>query len=421
MRGTTPVPAAVLRRIEVGTQDLLRLLRFAAEDRAVVQAGRLEAAFRKQLDMAALVQEEADAAGVRALVGVPAAWMTAVWEALSPHCYATLLPRPAAAAPAAEGDRKGPVGVVVFNWAAALERVAAEVPYEGWTEQQLMTAVAEWQREVEQHPPAWLPHFSGADSLACFVRRHFPHLLVVTRSAVTGAAIFHAAGCNSVSPTWLQSPAAASTAEARRLSSVCAGLQHALHTLGRGHQLPVWTDAEVVAPLLAAETGLASAEPSAWREVWARHPDLRGAFQLSAYVRVRAVRSAERLLVIVDATSLDAPAVVSLLAAVTAGAASGAGTSVKLLRRAATPPAEALQALREAVAQAVGPAALVEDVVVDALLEPQHMLGALLDAEAATASEQRVVLLCGTKGRSAFNEALAEAKLPVKVLTPTAA
>lgn len=469
------MPPAVLRRITEGQADLLRLLRCATDGGAAAPAGRLEAAFCKQLDLQGMAQTELVAPGSRVRPAVPSAWMASIWDALALHCYFTpSVPGTVNTTEIGHKDNGAArVAVAAFDWAAAVCLMASRLPYEGLSEREVGSLLKAHYRSLEARPPLWLPHFSRADSFAQFLHRRFPHVLLVTRSAVTREALIHCVGRNSVSPTWLPDQgerrgAASSSATPRHLSPACVGLQYALQIVGRGHQLPVWTDAEAVAPLLPISSGLSTARPSEWREAWLRNSDLRGTFHLDGYVRVRALPTAARLLVIVDATTVDEvmmPVLLGACAEVTRLRSEGsANMTVKLLCR-ATSAGAAMGPLRGTLASSLGASALIDDVVVDQLLEPQHMLGALLDAEvnataavktedppnatsrreetgkdapakpfddsfAASSSSSATVLarsplqvlvMCGDDVRAAFAETLAEAKvegLDVTLVTP---
>ncbi|KPA78186.1 hypothetical protein ABB37_06352 [Leptomonas pyrrhocoris] len=464
---TQDVPAAVQQRISSHKHDLLRLFHYAAEETAAtVPAVRLEAAFRQQLDFPELAKRQTPP-GSRVRPVIPQSWMAAVWDTLAPHCYftsigtttATALPssdsgsakdKSSTSSAAANTDGVRAAHVCVFNWAAAMAQLAVWLPYEGWSEQQVYTHLRLHHKVVETHSPLWLPRYTGADSLAKFIHDRYSSLIVVTRSAVTGEPIFHRVGRNSVSVTWVPervpqaSSSSPSLSAARRGSLACANVQHALHTLGRGHQLPVWTDAAEIAPLLSVRSGLASASPAAWKTAWLEDAELRGSFHLDSYVRLRAAPSSSRLLIIVDTTTFMADASVSSSSLLqTFGEAlrgcanprCGTATSVRLLTRSASPEA-AMEPLRAILTDVLGAAAVIEDVVVDALLEPQHVLGALLDAQAAADSTRRnnttgsgkgvgavegeagnpptwetqVLVFCGDASRAAFEETLKDVK-----------
>lgn len=326
----------------------------------------------------------------------------AVWRVLQHDCYFARKQTPssttttaAAADAAAAGDVSGQsLCVVPLSWRGVLERLAAQIPYEGWTEAAVLAHLQSTNPIWVAFPPLWLPAYgSGATSFPAFVRQHFSTVLTITRSAVTGELLFHRAGHNSVAVTWRPSGAAAG-AEAEsvavRPSEVCDAVQHALHTLGRGHQLPLWTDVAAVAPLLPVRTGLSSGSTAAWHAAFVQNAELRGCFRLEAYVRVRASPSWRRWTVVVDSTTLTPAEVTALLTAAAATAAAEEGgaappTSVQLLRRAGTP----REAYQRACCAAAGPATLVQDVIVDALLEPQHLLAALVESVAAEVAQKR--------------------------------
>ncbi|KPI89568.1 hypothetical protein ABL78_1336 [Leptomonas seymouri] len=464
------VPAAVLQRISASKHDLLRLFHYATDEKtAAVPTGRLEAAFRKQLELQELARQQMSLDS-RVQPAVPETWVAAVWDVLAPHCYFHRMSAAAASGSspsAASKDDAHAVHVCPFNWAAAVEQLASSLPYEGWSEQQVYAHLRQRHKVMEAHSPLWLPRYTQADSLARFICNRYSNLILLTRSAVTGEPVFHRVGRNSVSVTWAPGgvlrTSTSSLSSAQRSSLACANIQHALHTLGRGHQLPVWTDAAELASLLSTRSGLASADPTAWREAWRQDAELRGAFHLDGYVRLRAAPVLLRRLILVDTTTL-VPAASSLSPLHIFGeelrcrrtAAAGGATSVKLLRRTASPDT-VLQSYRRLLEGALGAATVMEDVVVDALLEPHHVLGALLDAEAAAVSsgntrqigaqnmniggggdggscvvegdaeggpvpETQVLILCGDASRAAFEETLAGVQrdgMAVTLLTPT--
>jgi hypothetical protein len=486
------VPTTVLQRVNGSKQELLRLLQHATEGGAVsAPVVRVEAMLRQQLGLYELAQCQTSSSSVT----IPPSWMAAVWAALAPHCLLS-----AAKADASDVARRGrssssssssstqsaavSVQVVPFDWAAAVESLAARLPYEGWSEMQVYADLHMHHRIIDTHTLVWLPRFTQADSLAHFLHKYFSRVVVVTRSAVTGHPLVHCVGRNSVSVTWsgvsasesaaAMSSSSSSSSAKRTSSAACDALQHALHTLGRGHQLPVWSDSTELAPLMSARSGLSTAQPHVWKSAWLQDAQLRRCFHLSGYVRVRATPVSSRLLIIIDATALegtdDAAAstwqwleeALERPDIATAVAAAGTGTSIKLLTRPSTSPSTLLRIQQLTASTLGGGAAVVVDtVVVDALLESHHMLGALLEAEAAAGGgaattriskphvatktgddtrggadddkdettgaaveAARVFVLCGAASRGVFEETLKEvqrAGLQMTLLTPTAA
>ncbi|KAL7705587.1 hypothetical protein N2W54_003786 [Lotmaria passim] len=480
------VPPVVQQRINSNKLELLRLLRCATEDSATTTApaSKLDAVFRTQLEFADLAQRFAAtpssaAPSSQSRSGVPSSWTAAMWTSLAPHCYFTMVNAAPISAPhndsktssqsafssraqtrTADRDRnsKQVVCVCPFDWASAVEHLAASLPYEGWSEQQAYTHLRLHHRVLETHTPVWLPRYTQADSLARFLHQHFAALILVTRSAVTGEPILHRVGHNSVAITWtagkpnpttLSSSASSlspsvSALRTDRPSVACTALQHALHVLGRGHQLPVWTDASALVPLLSTQSGFTSASPTLWRTAWLRDAALRGCFHIDAYVRLRALPPSSRILWVVDTTTVSLPALQASLEKDDAAfvkrnapAAGGVGATVKLLVRSQTS-ASMVQDFHRFFTEQLGASAVVDTVVVDALLEPQHLLGALLEAESVAAAAQharpdsdkgsgvteaQVRVVCGEASRDVFAETLKDVKLPgleVSLLSTTA-
>ncbi|KAG5505698.1 hypothetical protein JKF63_05033 [Porcisia hertigi] len=436
------VPNDVTRRVTGNKQEMLRLLRLAAGHGAVPVA-KIEEVFGKHLGF--LETKVASAEGGRPLLPTSSLWRSTVWQTLRLHCYFTWI--------VAEGgsgcNTKGRVrGVVPLDWASVLDHVASRIPYEGWSEPELHACLRGGWPILARYTPAWSTQYSGVDSFAQFVHRHFSRTVTMTRSAVTGEALYHRTGHNSVSVTWRALPDGSSQPQALSGAtdgySACAAVQHALHILGRGHQLPVWTDVDEVAPLLLNNSGLADGRPCTWQETFAKDPELRGAFHLESYVRVRATESHQRLLAIVDCTSLSAADLGALLKQ---HPMRGGDVTIKLLIRAGIAP-ESHEAYARTCIEAAGPSALVEDVLVDALLGPEHLLAALLETVAAgrahneaspaaaaqpaegssvedgespkskggsgpmSSTQMPVVLFCGTASREAFTAVLEEVRSP---------
>ncbi|KAG5479769.1 hypothetical protein LSCM4_05777 [Leishmania orientalis] len=451
------IPNDVLQRVAGHKQEMLRLLRLAA-GQAAAPVEKMEDVFKRHLGFAET--DAASARGERAASTTACGWRTAAWRALRLECYFT----PASVGSGSEGNARGcAMSVVPLDWAAALRRVATQIPYEGWTEQELLAYMRRNWPILQKHAPVWSPRYSGVSSFAQLIHRHFSSIVIVTRSAVTGEVLYHRTGHNSVSVTWRASLDASgkssAPSHAPEASEACAAVQHALHILGRGHQLPVWTDVQEVAPLLSAQSGLADEHPSVWHEAFAKDAELRGTFQLEGYVRVRAAQNDQRFMTIVDCTSVSPAELTALLRQ---HPMRSGKVSVKLLLRDGMSP-ELREAYVRACTEAVGPSSLVEDVVVDALLEPGHLLAALLDmvvtgmthdvasaaasaaqlAESSAAVEDAVpetsegdaplpsspsaplpvMVLCGAASREAIAavvEAVGSPKVAITVLTPEA-
>ncbi|AYU78527.1 RESC17 [Leishmania donovani] len=446
------IPSDVLQRVAGRKQEMLRLLRLAA-GHAAAPAEKMEGVFERHCGF--VDTKAASTGNERAPSTTAAAWRTAVWRTLQLHCYFTLT--------VIENGRGGNakdrvVSVVPFSWASTLCQVATQIPYEGWTEQELLARLRSNWPILKTYTPVWSTRYSGVNSLAQLVYRHFSSILTVTRSAVTGEVLYHRTGHNSVSVTWRASPDASAKTQAPSgapgANEASAAVQYALHTLGRGHQLPVWTDVDQVAPLLSAQSGLADGRPSTWQEAFAKDAELRGTFQLEGYVRVRAIQDQQRFMAIVDCTSVSSAELRALLRQ---HPMRGGGVSVKLLLRDGMAP-ESHEAYAKTCKEALGPSTLIEDVLVDALLEPEHLFAALLEAVAtdmardvASAAQPAectavsedveseapekggmllpsspltpvpVIVLCGAASREAFAAVVADvpsSKVAITVLTP---
>ncbi|CAJ1024945.1 hypothetical protein Q4I30_003697 [Leishmania utingensis] len=446
----------MLLRVAGHTQEMLRLLHLAA-GHAAVPVEKMEDAFERHFGF---VETRGTSTGSERVASTTAAaWRTAVWRTLQLHCYFTQI----VVESRSGGNAKNYVlSVVPLDWAAALRRVAALIPYEGWTEKELIARLRSSWPILEKYAPMWSTGYSDVNSFAQLVYRHFSSIVTVTRSAVTDEVLYHRTGQNSVSVTWQASPDASAKpqalAGAPEASEACAAVQHALHTLGRGHQLPVWTDVDQVAPLLSVQSGLADGRPSTWQEAFAKDAELRGAFHLEGYVRVRAIENHQRFMAIVDCTSVSTAEVKALIRQ---HPVRGGGVSVKLLLRDDMAP-ESHEAYVRTCTDAAGSSTLVEGVLVDALLEPKHLLAALLETAAtdmernvggatvaqpvesttvaantdSEASEEgsaslpfspstpmRVMVLCGAASREAFAGVVGEArssKVAITLLTPEA-
>ncbi|CBZ26808.1 conserved hypothetical protein [Leishmania mexicana MHOM/GT/2001/U1103] len=444
----------MLQRVAGRKQEMLRLLRLAAGHGAA-PAEKMESVFERHCGF---VDTKAASAGNGLGPSTTAAvWRAAVWRSLQLHCYFTLT--------GIENGRGGNakdrvMSVVPFNWTSTLCQVATQIPFEGWTEQELLARLRSNWPILETYAPVWSTRYSGVNSLAQLVHRRFSSILTVTRSAVTGEVLYHRTGYNSVSVTWRASADASAKTQAPSgapgTNEASAALQYALHTLGRGHQLPVWTDVDQVAPLLPAQSGLADGRPSTWQEAFAKDAELRGTFQLEGYVRVRATQGHQRFMAIVDCTSVSSAELRALLRQ---HPMRGGGVSVKLLLRNGMAP-ESHEAYVQTCKEVSGPSTLIEDVLVDALLEPEHLLAALLEAvttdmarDVASAAKPAkgtavsedgeseasekggmllpsspvtpvpVMVLCGAASREAFAAVVKEvpsSKVAITVLTPEA-
>ncbi|GET88295.1 hypothetical protein, conserved [Leishmania tarentolae] len=446
------IPNDVLHRVTGCKQEMLRLLRLAA-GHAAAPVEKVEGVFERHCGF---VDTKASNTGSeRAPSSTAVVWRAAIWRTLQLHCYFTLT-----VMERGKGSisRDRVLSVVPFDWASVLCHVSTQIPYEGWGEQELLARLRSNWPILEAYTPVWTTGYSDIDSLAQLVHRHFRSIVTVTRSAVTSEVLYHRTGHNSVSVTWqasLDTSVKAQTwAGAPGAHEASSAVQYALHTLGRGHQLPVWTDVDQVAPLLSAPSGLANGRPATWQEAFAKDAQLRGTFQLEGYVRVRASQSHKRFMFIVDCTSVSNAELKALLRQ---HPMQGSATIVKLLLRDGMAP-DAHEAYVQTCKEAAGPSTLIEDVLVDALLEPEHLLAALLETvetdmsrtvassaqpaestavsedDESDASEKGGVLLpsslstsvpitvfCGAASREAFVAVVEEApssKAAVTVLTP---
>ncbi|RNF17630.1 uncharacterized protein Tco025E_04862 [Trypanosoma conorhini] len=255
------------------------------------------------------------------------------------------------------------------NWEETLRRVAADIPCEGATEQELV------ERIVEQEP-RFSPAVSLGEPVSTWVQRRFPHILQVSRSAACGTPIYRVVG-GPLPP------------EAECVARV-------LQLLGRG-KLPVYTDASLIVPLLPASMSPAKGK---WlrlfeSEAVRRHFDV----DVEAFVRISPDRSPSTVLV--DATSVEVTRVEAILAA------KGILDSlcvVKVFRR------------------PDGPAWSADDVIVQSFLEPEHVIGAAIAAMGAS-SAVKVYVLCGAEAKAryaaALSDLLGQGETPVTICTPT--
>ncbi|KAG5479384.1 hypothetical protein LSCM1_04644 [Leishmania martiniquensis] len=397
------VPKDVLQRVAGRKEVMLRLLRLAS-GQVAVPVEKMEDVFKRHAGF--VETNAASPRGERAPLMTAPEWRTAVWRTLRLECYFTAV----GVGSGGEGSaRGGAMSVVPLDWAAVVRRAATEIPYEGWAEPELFAYLQRNWPVLQKYAPVWLPRYSGVSSFAQLVHRHFNSMVTATRSAVTGEVLYHRTGYNSVSVTWRASldapakpPAPSRVPEA---SEACTAVQHALHLLGRGHQLPVWTDVSEVAPLLSAHAGLSDGRPSTWYEAFTKDAELRGTFQLEGFVRVRAAQTPQRLMAIVDCTSVSPAELTALLRE---HPPPGGSVTVKLLLRDGMAP-ELHEAYVRTCTEAVGPSTLVEDVPVDALLEPEHVLAALLETvEAGLTPDVASAATAAAAARPAESSAAAE-------------
>lgn len=317
------------------------------------------------------------------------------------------------------GASSGEELIVSCDWESVLSGIASGLPYEGVTEEDFVSRLRLKCPRLRTPVSASLP---GSHGLAAWIVQHFPHVLLVTRSAVTREPLYYAARRNNVSGVSVGPPkaaanASASRAEVKAMETVQA-LQHALHVLGRGKQLPVWTELHDVAPLLPSSV----CPPTDQWMSFLTQPCVQELFDVETTVKVRQSQKQPRTLVIVDATSLSTTAAQQeLLQSLDLPKNQYV---LKVLRRPASAEAEptAASALLDGA----------EEVLMDDVLDAEHVVGAIIGSfegshtrkeaaetevdmsspstEAGSPASCRVYVLTGSEGKGALQSALSEEK-----------
>lgn len=321
-----------------------------------------------------------------------------LWEAASTLCYRRL------ASTLSQDDL-----IVFLDWELVLRDVAASLPFEGVLERAFVDRLrAHCPTDMSEDVVASLVVAPGT-TLGHWLHRHFASLVLVTVSAVSGEAIYYDQSRNVVRG-----------ATVRRISSdhsagalTVAALHNALRILGRGKELPVWTNFSDVAPLLPAP-----ARPDAcrWAEFFTQR-DVADAFEVERRVAVRWAGHYPAICVIVDATSLTGDQSEALLRSLSLPKSS---YTMKLMCRNSPEPHAWWRGRLE-----------VEEVPVSAVLDPEHVLGALITSVAETykASVEaqegllglKVYFLCADEKKETFAEVAGQVdclSTTVELVTP---
>lgn len=379
--GAVPAPAASL-------QALTKLLR--KETRKPMREGLssssspsfsswfpAEGRLRSQFD-AEVATEEASA--------------KALWDAASTWYYRSVN---------CEGHR---TLIVPFDWQSAVRAVASELPYEGVTEASFVHRLTSRIPGMPASSAAELASLLGYDglpSLAGWVWAHFSEAVLVTRSATTGEPLYHNRANNGFFPRTTASTVAGLSTQNKACRDVAA-LQHALHLLGRDKQLPLWTDFYKLAPLLPANVCPAAGE---WQSFLSQ-PHIQSLFEVKADISVRYAGRPTTTHIFVDRTSVSSSEAAAWLAKQrSAETVREAPPDIKILVRPGGDKANEdsgggcentkCQNLSGALRGA-------EVVVVEPLLDPEHVIGALLDTAVVSHS-------CPAKGDGEAPTGLSEA------------
>lgn len=474
------LPLAAVKKADAVRQSLLSLLRSATPPYlSVLHFNHL------LMETMGLSEETPVNNGAIEGVGTPrpfkvaemdAACLAAAWKVISLHCYfsaetsgsATAVTDHIGGAAPLTSEFIASLRVVPLDWRAALQNVAKEVPYEGWTEAELMSRLHHQYPVLVKYPLFRPNGFVGTLSapslcVGVWVQKNLSSLLLVTRSAVTGQLLYHNASSNGVSVIWqpmgpLTSSTSDMTAPPGDDPLFCAAIQHALHAVGRGKQLPVWTEVGAINPLLPSSLGITASGggSAAWQRRYDSSAMLQQLFHLSSYIHIRAAEAVHQTCVVVDTFTLS-PAEVKAMAVHHSAFCPKAGFAVKLMMRRAMEK-ETMRQKRQSYLDAFASSTAVAEVVfVDAPLEPVHMLGAVVElyatgggastssalrsnnskdvmsATAAPAGPQegprvssdnekasRMLVMCGESQRGCFEDILKDVATPnVKVILIT--